>query len=100
MASVLPVRPIGRSGLQVTPIGLGCWQFSKRANLAGRFWPDVPQEEVRAIVQAGLQGGINWFDTAEAYGAGASERSLAEALRAAGRGPGDVIVATKWWPAF
>jgi len=33
------LRPLGRSGIMVTPIGLGCWQFSKQNNLAGKFWP-------------------------------------------------------------
>jgi aryl-alcohol dehydrogenase-like predicted oxidoreductase len=46
------------------------------------------------------QGGINWFDTAELYGAGVSEASLAAALKAAGKADQDVIIATKWWPLF
>jgi aryl-alcohol dehydrogenase-like predicted oxidoreductase len=45
-----------------------------------------------------LQGGINWFDTAEAYGNGRSERALAAALMRLGKKPGDVVVATKWQP--
>jgi aryl-alcohol dehydrogenase-like predicted oxidoreductase len=96
----LQLRQLGRSELQVTPIGLGCWQFSRRNNVSGMFWPSLPQEETRAIVRASLEGGISWFDTAEVYGWGASEASLADALRAAGRKPGEVIVATKWWPSL
>jgi aryl-alcohol dehydrogenase-like predicted oxidoreductase len=45
-----------------------------------------------------LDGGINWFDTAELYGLGVSEASLAAALKAAGKEDGEVVVATKWWP--
>ena len=51
-------------------------------------------------MQAGLEGGVNWFDTAELYGNGVSEASLARALKAAGKRDEDVIVATKWWPLF
>jgi len=53
---------------------------------------------VRAIVESSLEAGVNWFDTAEAYGGGASERALAEALRELGRKPGEVVLATKWMP--
>jgi aryl-alcohol dehydrogenase-like predicted oxidoreductase len=55
-------------------------------------------ETQNAIVQAALDGGINWFDTAEAYGFGRSERGLSHALQAAGRSDGDVVIATKWMP--
>jgi len=49
-------------------------------------------------VRAALEGGINWFDTAELYGKGVSEASLAMALKAAGKSDAEVVVATKWWP--
>jgi aryl-alcohol dehydrogenase-like predicted oxidoreductase len=52
------------------------------------------------IVRISLEGGINWFDTAEVYGHGASERMLAKSLDALGKKPGDMIIATKWWPMF
>lgn len=94
----LPLRPLGNSDLMVTPIGLGCWQFSKQANLAGRFWPNLEEALIDRIVAISLEGGINWFDTAEVYGNGASEKELAHALRLAGKAPGSVIIATKWWP--
>jgi aryl-alcohol dehydrogenase-like predicted oxidoreductase len=66
--------------------------------LFGRAFPVIPPSDKNAIIQAALEGGINWFDTAELYGAGVSERSLAEGLKAAGKDPGEVIIATKWWP--
>jgi aryl-alcohol dehydrogenase-like predicted oxidoreductase len=60
----------------------------------------MEQETINEVVRASLDGGVNWFDTAEAYGGGRSEESLAQALRAANRRNGDVIVATKWWPTL
>ncbi len=96
----ISLRTLGQSDLRVTPIGLGCWQFSKRNNMAGKFWPSLDDEVVRDIVKASLELGINWFDTAEIYGNGASELALSDALQKAGKKPGEVIIATKWWPMF
>ena len=82
----------------ITPIGLGCWQFAGGKGVAGSFWKGLSQESVSAIVKTALDGGINWFDTAEAYGMGVSERTLRSALQANGVEPGSVVVATKWMP--
>ena len=94
------LRSLGNSGMMVTPIGLGCWQFSKQNNLAGKFWPKLEDDLITKVVALSLEGGINWFDTAEVYGKGASEKALAKALQAAGKKPGEVLIATKWWPMF
>ncbi len=94
------LRPLGSTSLMVTPIGLGCWQFSKQNNLAGKFWPTLNDDLIGKVVELSLEGGINWFDTAEIYGNGASEKALAKALLAAGKKPGEVLIATKWWPMF
>jgi aryl-alcohol dehydrogenase-like predicted oxidoreductase len=91
-------RPLGRTGLAISPIGLGCWQFSEGKGVAGMVWPAIGQERTDAVVAAALRGGVSWYDTAQAYGDGASERALATALEHAGVGPGDVFVATKWMP--
>lgn len=93
-------RSLGRTDIRVTPIGLGVMEFSGGGGLVGRVFPVIPQQEKNAIVAAALAGGINWFDTAELYGRGVSERSLAEALKAAGKTDDEVVVATKWWPLF
>jgi aryl-alcohol dehydrogenase-like predicted oxidoreductase len=94
------LRPLGRTGMMVTPIGLGCWQFSKQKNLAGKFWPVLEDDLIEKVVSLSLKGGINWFDTAEVYGSGASEKALSKALQAAGKKPGEILIATKWWPLF
>ena len=100
MESIKRLRSLGRTGIMITPIGLGCWQFSKQKNMAGKFWPTLEDNVIDRIVSLSIDGGINWFDTAEVYGGGESEKALSKALKAAGKKPGDVIVATKWWPMF
>lgn len=89
-------RRLGQTNLMVSPIGLGCWQFSGSSMAA--YWNTPHQEEINEIVRVSLEGGINWFDTAEIYGFGRSERALSAALQKAGRKNGDVIIATKWNP--
>jgi aryl-alcohol dehydrogenase-like predicted oxidoreductase len=93
-------RTLGGTDIQVTPIGLGMMEFAGGGGLAGSAFPVIPQAEKNATVKAGLEGGINWFDTAELYGAGVSEASLSTALKAAGKKDQEVVVATKWWPMF
>ncbi len=100
MKQTLLLRSLGKSDLMITPIGLGCWQFSKQKNMAGKFWPNLEDDLIKQMVKISLEGGINWFDTAEVYGNGASEKALAASLRDIGKKPGEVIVATKWWPMF
>src|SRR5512143_3550080 len=91
-------RALGRTGLMLTPIGLGVMEFAGGGGLVGLAFPILPQEAKNATVKAALDGGINWFDTAELYGNGVSEASLAGALKASGVRDQDVLIATKWWP--
>lgn len=92
-------RKLGRSGIEVSALGMGCWA------IGGPFWSgDTPlgwgevddQESIRAI-HAALANGVNFFDTANVYGAGHSERVLAQALK--GR-RNDVVIATKFSNLF
>jgi aryl-alcohol dehydrogenase-like predicted oxidoreductase len=94
----METRVLGRSEIRVTPIGLGCWQFSGGPGFAGKFWGTLSEVPFNEIVRVSLEGGINWFDTAEMYGRGRSESALSEGLRAAGKQPGDAVIATKWLP--
>ena len=91
-------RTLGHSDLQISPIGLGCWQFSEGNSLTGKYWTVLDEPTTNAIVQSSLDGGITWFDTAEAYGWGKSEAGLARALKAAKKQNGEVFIATKWFP--
>jgi len=92
------LRRLGKTDLLVTPIGLGVMELSGGGGLLGRMYPVIPQEEKNAIIKAAVDGGINFFDTAEMYGAGVSEESLANGLKAAGIADKDVIIETKWQP--
>jgi aryl-alcohol dehydrogenase-like predicted oxidoreductase len=77
------LHELGSSGLRVSRVGLGCNNFGRRLDLEG----------TRAVVEMVLEEGINFFDTADIYGGGDSERFLGEIL--AGR-RGQVVLATKF----
>jgi aryl-alcohol dehydrogenase-like predicted oxidoreductase len=92
-------RTLGRSGIEVSAVGMGCWA------IGGPFWAgETPlgwgeiddAESIRAI-HAALDLGANFFDTANVYGAGHSERVLGRAL--AGR-RGQAVIATKFNAVF
>lgn len=79
-------RAFGRTGLQVSAVGFGCWEL-------GGEYGHYDESEVIAAVQRALDLGINCFDTAEGYGFGRSEDLLARAL---GPRRKDVILVTKF----
>ncbi|MBF0594759.1 MAG: aldo/keto reductase, partial [Candidatus Omnitrophica bacterium] len=90
---------LGKKGPAVTSIGLGTWQFAGgHRGISGWYWPDIPDATAHQIVKQALASGINWFDTAECYGNGRSERLLSSALKQCGVKNGDVVIVTKWWP--
>ena len=91
-------RRLGQTDILVTPVGLGTMEFAGGGGLIGAIFPVISQADKNAIIKAALDGGINWFDTAEMYGNGVSESTLAVALQAAGKSDEDVVVATKWMP--
>jgi aryl-alcohol dehydrogenase-like predicted oxidoreductase len=62
-------RTLGKTGWQVSEIGLGCWQFG------GDFGP-VAEETAHAILREARAQGVNFWDTADVYGAGESERRI------------------------
>jgi aryl-alcohol dehydrogenase-like predicted oxidoreductase len=91
-------RSLGKSSLMLSPIGLGCWQFSKGRGFSGSMWPVLGDDIIRDIVSVSLNGGINWFDTAEIYGRGNSERALKNALQDLSVQPDSIKIADKWFP--
>ncbi len=88
-------RPLGRSGLEVSAIGFGSWAIGGPHSRNGEpiGWGEVDDEQSVAAIHAALDEGVTFFDTADVYGCGHSERVLARALR--GRRDG-VVVATKF----
>ncbi len=91
---------LGKTAVQITPVGLGCWKFSRGQGMVGKYWPTLTSDVVTEIVRLSIEGGINWFDTAEIYGKGASEEALSAALAALRVEAGSVVIADKWWPAL
>ena len=93
-------RKLGRSEIEISAMGLGCWAIggpwtydskTNEPNAAG--WGQVNDKESIRAIHAGLDLGINFFDTAANYGAGHSERILAKALE--GRRE-QAVIATKF----
>ena len=64
-------RPLGRTGWKISEISFGAWAI-------GGSWGDVSDEESLAALHAALDGGVNFFDTADVYGDGRSERLFAK----------------------
>ena len=68
-------RTSGKSGIEISPMGIGCWSYG-----GGDYWGPQAQSDVTAVANAALDAGINFFDTAEGYNSGRSEEALAVAL--------------------
>lgn len=83
-------RQLGRSGLDVTVLTMGCWQAG------GAQWTDTDDDNSIKAIRAAFDAGINFFDTAEAYGSGHSEEIVAQALEGH---RDEVLIATKLFPA-
>jgi aryl-alcohol dehydrogenase-like predicted oxidoreductase len=85
-------RILGKSGIEVTKIGVGLWA------IGGDEWGEVDDRESLDMIDAALDLGINFFDTADVYGMGHSEKLLGRAMK--GRRD-QFIVATKiGWVGF
>src|SRR4051812_26966333 len=78
-------RPLGRTGADVSVIGLGTWQL-------GGDWGDVDDDAAEEVLQAALDAGVTLLDTADVYGDGRSEQRIRKALAARSQRP---FVATK-----
>ena len=96
-------RTLGTSGIEVSALGFGCWAIGGPfwAGTQPLGWGEVSDEESIRAIQRSLELGVNFFDTADVYGAGHSERVLAKALSLALKGKRDrVVIATKFGNVF
>jgi aryl-alcohol dehydrogenase-like predicted oxidoreductase len=82
----MELRTLGRTGRDVSVVGLGTWQL-------GADWGDVSHADAIAVLDAAVAGGVTFFDTADVYGDGRSEQLIGEYLRE--RPELDIFVATK-----
>ncbi len=81
------LRPLGKTGIQVSSVALGCWPIAGMTSL------DVHEAASLATLEAAYDAGVNFFDTAYAYGAqGESEQLIARAL---GHRRQEIVIATK-----
>jgi aryl-alcohol dehydrogenase-like predicted oxidoreductase len=84
-------RPFGRTGLEVSAMGFGCWP------MAGDRYGTIEDDQAVAAVRRALEVGVTCFDTAPAYGNGHSEEVLGRAL---GSRRKDVVLVTKCGISF
>lgn len=83
---------LGGSQLQVSPVAFGTWQLSPR------FWGEQSKEDAIAAMRLACEQGINFFDTADAYGDGYAETVLGEAMRDLPRQ--ELVICTKFFNHF
>lgn len=83
---------LGESELSVSPVAFGTWQLSPR------FWGEQSKDEAMAAMKAAFDRGVNFFDTADAYGDGYAESVLGEAIRDLPRD--ELVIATKVFNHF
>src|SRR5258707_2050797 len=92
-------RVLGRSGITVSAMGMGCWALSGPlwAGEQPIGWGNVDDDESIRAIRRAYALGVTFFDVADSYGAGHGERVLGRAL-AANRD--EVVIATKWGNTF
>jgi aryl-alcohol dehydrogenase-like predicted oxidoreductase len=92
-------RDLGRSGITISALGMGCWAIGGpwSDGEVPLGWGEVDDDESVSAIHAALDRGVDFFDTANVYGAGHSERVLGRAL--CGR-RSEVVIATKFNAVF
>lgn len=86
--------PLGKTDIMITTVGVGAWSWGDRMiwGYGGSSYSDA---DIREAFDVSLANGTNWFDTAEVYGFGRSEKFLGEFLPTTTK---EVLVATKFFP--
>src|SRR2546430_16175111 len=75
----LPLRPLGTSGLEITPVGFGAWAIGGGGGAFG--WGPQDDADSLAAMRRALARGVNWIDTAAGDGLGHSEEGVGRLLR-------------------
>ncbi len=78
-------RSFSTTGWKTSEIGLGCWAI-------GSEWGEVSPKDAREVLRASLDNGVNFFDTADVYGDGRSEKFVGELIKSTSE---KIFVATK-----
>jgi len=76
MTTHLPTRAFGKTGIEITRVGIGAWA------MGGNMWGPQDDAESDAAIRHAVDLGINWIDTAAAYGVGHSEEVIGATLKA------------------
>ncbi|MBW0255101.1 aldo/keto reductase [Cellulomonas sp. PS-H5] len=84
----MQTRTLGRTGRDVSVVGLGCWQL-------GADWGEVAEDDALAVLAAAADAGVTFFDTADVYGDGRSETLIGRFLRQRPADAAPPTVATK-----
>ena len=82
---MLKYRDFSDTGWKTSEIGLGCWAI-------GSEWGEVSPKDAREVLKTSLDNGVNFFDTADVYGDGRSEKFVAELINSTSE---KIFVATK-----
>ena len=86
--------PLGKTDIKITTVGVGAWAWGDRM-IWGYGSGSFDDSDIRAAFDVSLANGTNWFDTAEVYGFGKSEKFLGKFLPSATQ---EVLIATKFFP--
>jgi aryl-alcohol dehydrogenase-like predicted oxidoreductase len=90
--NVLPCRILGKSDIPVTTVGMGLWAAG------GDQWGETDDQKILSAIDCALDAGVNFFDTADAYGMGHSEELLGRAMK--GRRDSFVVATKIGWLNF
>ncbi len=88
----MELRPLGRTGVQVSKLCLGTMMFGA--------WGNTDHDDSIRIIHRALDAGVNFIDTADVYSGGESEEIVGKAIRTPPSRRDDVVLATKFWGAM
>jgi myo-inositol catabolism protein IolS len=90
-------RELGKSGVKVSEISLGCWTMGglNWVNGNANGWANVNEDEITQAIKLSVDAGVNHFDNADVYGNGKAEQMLRRVIDRLGLNTNDYVIATK-----